>query len=32
MHGGLALEIGCGRGIGTCIIFEEFRGLFMCHR
>ena len=25
MRGGLALEIGCGRGIGTCIIFEEFR-------
>ena len=25
MQGGLALEIGCGRGIGTCIIFEEFR-------
>ena len=25
MRGGLALEIGCGRGMGTCIIFEEFR-------
>ena len=24
MRGGLALEIGCGRGIGTCILFEEF--------
>ena len=24
MHGGLALEIGCGRGIGTRIIREEF--------
>ena len=25
MRGGLALEIGCGRGMGACIIFEEFR-------
>ena len=25
IRGGLALEIGCGRGMGACIIFEEFR-------